>query len=127
MTGDYLLSCVCSLESTWKSVYGLGTQYVGYMTVDMLIAILSVRRYAYDYICWNDEKTYTLGNVNKLINELNTEGVIDYAIPSFPNDKDYAIAITDLLKTTTEYDLSEKSISETEWLQFMDYLISKRK
>lgn len=127
MTDDYLLSCVSSLESTWKSVYGLGTQYIGYMTVDMIISVLSVRRYAYDYIRWNDENTYTLANINKLINELNSEGVIDYAIPTFPNNEDYAIAIPDLLKITTKYDLSEKSISETEWLQFINYLNSKRK
>ena len=53
---DDMLRCIRALESTWKSVYGPGTQYVGYMTVDMAITILSARRYLQNTIDWDQEK-----------------------------------------------------------------------
>ena len=126
MPKNDLVKCIQSLESTWKSVYGLGTQYVGYMTPDMVITILSAHRYAYDFIEWDQEDSFTLENLNKLVEGINVFGVLAYTVPMFPENKDYRNAIPKLLKTVATYDLSEESISGDEWLKFVEYINSKK-
>lgn len=125
MSNNDIIRCVWSLESTWKSVYGLGTQYVGYMTPDMVITILSARRYAYDFIEWDQEDSFTLENLNKLVEGINEFGLLTYTVPMFTENKDYRIAIPKLLKTVAEYDLSEESISSDEWANLIEYIKSK--
>lgn len=129
MTDYDFTKCVCSLESAWKSVYGLGTQYEGYMTPDMLIALMSARRCAYDYFDWDDEASFSLDNLNRLISDINNDGLLSYTVPLFPDpsNRHYGTAVPKLLKTIKDFDLSPETIPEEEWSQIIAYINSKKK
>lgn len=120
-----LMKCVDGLASRWKSHFGLYTQYVGYMTGEMIISLLTAWRYS-EHDEFDDISDHEINDlINRKIAEYNieNEGQIAY----FPSDKDIDNAMQKLIVFLKDYDLSVESVSPDMWSQFIEYLRTKDK
>lgn len=120
-----LMKCVEGLASKWKSHFGLYTQYVGYMTGEMIISLLTAWRYSEhnEYDEMSDREISDL--INRKIAEYNVDN--EETIASFPSDQDIDTAMQKLIQFLKDYDLSEESVPQHMWDQFIEYLKSKDK
>ena len=120
-----LMKCVEGLTSKWKSHFGLYTQYVGYMTGEMIISLLTVWRHSEpdEYDEMSDREINDL--INRKIAEYNADN--EETIAPFPSDQDIDTAMQKLIQFLKDYDLSEESVPQHMWDQFIEYLKAKDK
>ncbi len=117
-----LIKCVMELAGKWKQFFGLYTQYAGYLTADMALAIMSVWRE------WDGEKElteYDATEVQHIINdyifdynENNPQNKLSY----FSLQKKETAVLPKLLCVLQKYDLW---VEEKIWDSFAEYLRSK--
>ncbi len=110
------------LVGKWKQFFGLYTQYAGYLTSDMALAIMSVWRE------WDGEKElteYDATEVQHIINDY----IFDYnennphnKLSYFSLQKEETAVLPKLLCVLQKYDLW---VEEKIWDSFAEYLRSK--
>lgn len=119
-----LMRCIQRLSTTWKDHFGLHTYYVGHLTAELLISLLSVWRTS-DPIEFDgldgkeiraliDEKTM-------LLNEHRSP-----KLTLFPPDRDIDTVMPKLIDELYHYNLSEANLPKDKWNELIDYLNSKR-
>lgn len=123
MSEMYLMKCVNTLADKWKYHFGLYTQYVGYLTPELLISLLSAWRNYDNKDYRNLDEQEILKLLNDRITMLNENTTQHYIY--FPNDKDTCSVLPKLIETLYNFDLSVPNISSEEWNKLINYLHSK--
>lgn len=124
MDENELMKCIQRLSTTWKDHFGLHTYYVGYLTAELLISLLSVWR--------TSDPIEFEGLGGKEIRALIDEKTIllnEHQSPKltlFPFDSDIDTVMPKLIGELNNYDLSEANLPEDKWNELKDYLNSKR-
>lgn len=120
-----LIKCAERLSVKWKDHFGLYTQYVGYLTAELIITLLYVWRTSepidFDGLT-GKEIRLLIDNKAMFLNE--QEGL---KLKLFPFDNDIDTVMPKLIELLDEYDLSENNLSKEDWQDFIDYLSSKIK
>ena len=123
MDKQELMICVYRLSVKWKDHFGLYTQYVGYLTAELVITLLYVWRTTnpldFDGLT-GEEIRLLIDNRATSINE--QEGL---KLTLFPLDNDIDTVMPKLIEILNEYDLSENNLPNEDWQEFIDYLSSK--
>ena len=119
---EQLIKCAMELADKWKQFFGLYTQYAGYLTADMALAIMSVWRE------WDGEKELTEYDaiegqhiINDYIfeyNKNNPQNKLSY----FSLHEEETAVLSKLLGVLQKYDLW---VEEKTWDSFAEYLRSK--
>lgn len=120
-----LIKCAERLSVKWKDHYGLYTQYVGYLTAELIVTLLYVWRTSdpLEFVELSGREIRLLiDDKAMLINE--QEG---RKLKLFPFDNDIDTVMPKLIEILNEYDLSENNLSKEDWQEFIDYLSSKIK
>ena len=121
----YLIKCVNALADKWKAHFDLYTQYVGYLTPELAISLLS----AWPFFDNKDYNNLDDIEILKLLNEriamLNENTQYQYAY--FPENKDICTVVPKLIETLYNYDLSMANVPSEQWNDFLHYLDNEAK
>ena len=104
---------VDDLAWQWKSFYGLFTQYVGYLTLDIAKTLMSLKRIADDTMDF-DCTSLSYEKVNRF--------ALQYNLRELPNIDGIEKVLPRLWKCLDEYDLSSWTFSDEAWNSFFAYL-----
>lgn len=113
-----LMGCVNALGAAWKDHFGLGTQYVGYLTVRHVVALMSLYRYS-------DDRPQTVQGINDAIGRMNRSGDVPYCVPEFWLDSDAAPVLKKLLQVLNQCEDAIICADPEEWQQLMVFLYRK--
>lgn len=120
-----LIKCINDVADKWKTHFGLHTYYVGYMTAEMMISLLTVWRYSDHSEFLNLSDKEILAKFDDKIRTLNFEKGL--SLQPFPCDQDVITVMPKLRDALLEYDLSEDNVPQAEWERLLAYLESKIK
>jgi len=116
---EKLIKCAMELADKWKQCFGLYTQYAGYLTADMALAIMTVWR---DWDGEMDLEEYEPEELQRVINDR----IFDFnennpqnKLPFFSLHKEETVVLPKLLSVLDKYDLW---VDNTTWDNFADYL-----
>ena len=114
---DDLARIPSRLSDIWKDFFGLYTQYVGYLTPEMIKTILQIKR-SFD------------SALDERFDELNLIQLNEFAArqgyPELPNRKEISDVLPHIWNYLKEYDFSDFSVSSEKWNELMGYLDKKR-
>lgn len=118
MNPSLFLSLVWKMQDVWKSHFALFTYYVGYLTPEILKAVLVLRRYG------DEGEIRTLAEKESL-SDADLNAALETAVgfsghPVTYSDK-IATVIPKLLSESLGCDLSEEAIPESEWKDILEY------
>ncbi len=113
-----LMGCVNALGAAWKDHFGLGTQYVGYLTVRHVVALMSLYRYS-------DDRPQTVHGINDAIGRMNRSGDVPYYVPEFWLDSDAAPVLKKLLQVLDQREDVIIFADSEEWQRLMTFLYRK--
>ena len=123
MDKQELMKCIDRLSVKWKHHFGLYTQYVGYLTADLVITLLYVWRTT-DPL---DFEGLSGKEIRLLIDErtmfLNEQEGLKLKL--FPFDNDIDTVMPKLIEILSEYDLTESNLPNEDWQELIAYLSSK--
>ena len=118
-----LMKCIDRLSVKWKDHFGLYTQYVGYLTAELVITLLYVWRTTdpLDFVGLSGKEIRLLiDNRAMFLNE--QKGA---KLKLFPFDSDIDTVMPKLIEVLDEYDLTESNLPNEDWQELIDYLSSK--
>lgn len=107
---------IFNLQDVWKRHFGLYTQYIGYMTPEMLITLSTIKRIA-DSTWEIDCSELSLNKTNELAEKFDL-----YRIPV---KDEFEAVLPKLWAFLEKFDLSEDNISENSWNEYIKYLENK--
>lgn len=111
-----IFEIMSGLPEKWKSIFGLYTQYIGYLTADMAKILLVVKRESYHDID---------SNFSNIDLDLVNAKALEYGLTELPcRDKsELNRAIPVLWEYLDKYDLC--AISDKAWNELIEYLDRK--
>ena len=110
---DDIFRIPSKLATLWKDFFGLYTQYVGYLTPDMVRTILQTKR-GFDS---SPEENFTDMSLSQLNEYAQKHGF--YELPDMEEIDDVLPLIWNLLK---KYDLSDLTVPPEKWKELMEFL-----
>lgn len=110
---DDIFRIPSKLATLWKDFFGLYTQYVGYLTPDMVRTILQIKR---NFDNSRDEKLNDM-SLSQLNEYAQKHGF--YELPDMEEIDDVLPLIWNLLK---KYDLSDLTVPPEKWKELMEFL-----
>ena len=105
---------IWGLNDEWKSFFGLYTQYVGYLTADIVKTLLCIKRFS--YYDFDEFLNIDIDEINKKAREY---GIAEL---SCKDKKELNAVLPVLWKYLDSFDLSIESISEDVWREFIEYI-----
>lgn len=125
MSEQELYALVQQLVSRWKDHYGLYTYYVGYLTADLLVALLTVWRASSpeEFVGLSGKEIREL--IDKKTTKLNEQQGIKLSY--FPSNNEIDSVMPELIDVLCQYGLSGSDISDSSWNAFMEIPLSKIK
>lgn len=113
---DYLQKILWKLPDVWKDYFGLYTQYIGYLSPQMVKTLLQVKR--------------NIDNeLDVCLKDMDLKQTNEYAIKHGFNELPYKKEIDDVLPRMWEYlnqyDLSDDTVPTEQWDEMIEYLDSK--
>ena len=119
-----LQKCIWQLSARWKDHFGLYTYYVGYLTADMFLTLLSVWRESDPAEVDGLDGKEILSLINDkamLLNESENTNLVP-----FPADKNIETVMRKLIDELENFDLSESNLEAGKWDAFVEYLSAKK-
>ena len=119
---EQLMKCAMELAVKWKQCFGLYTQYAGYLTADMALAIMTVWR---EWDGERDLEEYEPEELQRVINDRIfdfNENNSQNKYPFFSLHTEEMVVLPKLLSVLEKYDLW---VDNTTWDNFADYLRKK--
>ena len=110
---DDLLRIPSGLARLWKSFFGLYTQYMGYMTPDMVRTILQTKR---DFDS-SQGASFTGMNVSQL-----NEYAGKHGLPELPDQEELDDVLPRIWDYLKKYDLSESAVPSESWNKLMEHI-----
>ena len=117
-----LIKCAIELSEKWKGFFGLHTQYVGYLTPEMALALMQIWRE------WDEDAElteYESAELQQVINNRIEQIYINEGPnlkPRFSLQNDEAEVLKKLFSVLEKFDLW---VDETTWNSFSNYLRTK--
>lgn len=115
---DELLKIIWNLQNIWKEHFGLYTQYIGYVSPEMVKTILIIKKYS-DENEDIDLRSFDLYKINKFAR--------NNKIYEFPNKKEFDDVLPKYWDYLNKYDFSNNNLKKSEWNELLNYLDKKIK
>ena len=110
---DDLTKIPSKLAEIWKRFFGLYTQYVGYLTPEMVRTILQIKR-SLDSSLVDEFTGMSLSQLNEYAEK--------HGFCEFPYKKEIADVLPRIWDYLKDYDLSDFTVPPKQWDELMEYL-----
>ncbi len=113
------------LSDLWKEHFKLGTQYVGYLSMDTALTLMSAYRYSENLYMNDSVHTQNKEFINQEIRKINRGFSPELYIKELVLDSDCEAVLPVLCRELAKWDLSELAITEKEWNSIVKYMKTK--